>query len=414
MIFYSNLKPFIWTFSISSPLYVMTLNFSSGNTGSGCVYGAIQKSITSHDLCELNAPHDPLLPPETTKGSPGTDTISVVVALTMNPQQLRRRRARIIQDKIQEEDTMKELENIALTGQTKHYTIQTVIVIVTALVVFLGTAFRYGQLDGLYRMMGWSNALYPTFHLATHYPKDVIMERDLPRFFQTYSIVTPDNEIARKAVEKVIRSRTNLKRRAGSVTSILKVWDEMNIQLLLSRGLCGAEFEKAYNVGSDVRKNDLLMWCLLATRIVEGYFMESVEMIDSALFLTRKRGMVVRKLPGSVPGGDALSTSYYLHPRTNNTAVGWIPAKALAWITANPEDRLGTPKEARYLFRRYLNELVITQGNQEDYLVLDEVCLDERPPRAIAIDCPDGEDKDCCYFVLPEKYGGDFDHDSRS
>lgn len=336
----------------------------------------------------------------------------------MNPQQLRQRRARIIRDKIREEDEMKELEKIVLMGRSNNqHSLHASIVIVTALIVTLVCVLRYGNygsyLDGLYRVMGWSKA-YPTFLFATQYPKDVILERDLPRFFQTYSIATPENEIARKAVEKISRSRFHLKRRAGIITSILKVWDESNIQLLLNRGLCGPDFEKAYNLGSEVRRNDLLMWCLLATRIAEGYFMDSVEMIDSALFVTRKRGMVVRKPAGSVPGGDALSTSYYLHPRTNTTSVSWIPAKALAWITANPEERLGSPREARDLFRRYLNELVINQGNEEDYLVLDEVCQDDRPPRAIAIDCPVGEDRDCCYFVLPAKYGGNFEPDTTS
>ena len=328
-----------------------------------------------------------------------------------NPHQLRQRRAQIIQDKVNDNRELKELEKVIMMGwntRTGH-SLQTSILIVTAVIVTVGSILHYRNNDYFNRLMNRRN-VYPTFYFGTQYPKGVILERDLPRFFRTYSIATPENEIARKAVQRVCRSRSQLKRRAGIITSVLKAWDESNVHYLLSRGFCGTDFDRAYRQGSQERKDDLLMWCLLATQIVEGYFMESVEMIDTALFLTRKRGMVVQKELGSVPGGKALSNAFYLHPRTNTTNVEWIPSKALAWIISNPEDVLGAPADARYLFQRFLHDLVIAQGNEDDFLVLEEVCQDHRPSRAIAVHCPDGDgSNDCCYFVVPEKYGGNFE-----
>lgn len=295
---------------------------------------------------------------------------------------------------------------IAGFNQRNSRSLQTSIIIVTALVVTVGGALYYNNSDYFHRLLTGRNA-YPTFYFGTQYPPGIILERDLPLMVRTFSIATPENEVARRAVQKVSRSRLQLKKRAGIIRSVLKAWDGSNVQHLLDRGLCGTDFDRAYRGGSQERKEDLVMWCLLATRIVEGYFTEPVEMIDSALFWTRKRGMVVKKRPGSVAGGEALSSAYYLHPRTNTTKVEWIPAKALAWIISNPEDVLGSPADARSLLQRYLYELVIAQGNEDDFLVLDEVCQDRRPSRAISIHCPDGNGgSDCCYFVLPEKYGG--------
>jgi hypothetical protein len=158
------------------------------------------------------------------------------------------------------------------------------------------------------------------------------------------------------------------------------------------------------------------MWCLLATRLVEGFFLESVEMIDTALFLTRNRGMVVKRQSpfGTEDDHGTLSNAYYLHPRMNNTDIDWIPSKALAMLISSPEDVVGDPSEAREMLQRFLYELVIAKGNEENYIVLDEICQQQRPHRAIAVNCPHGGEEGssgCCYFVVPERYRGRFEHD---
>lgn len=330
--------------------------------------------------------------------------------------ELRQRRSRIINETAhqrQEERRVKEYlkQN---TGKSSAQFVQLFMVVITALIISVSAVMQYAKPQFFQRLFKRRNV--PPFYLATKYPNSVILDRDLPRFYQTFSIATPDNVDAQEAVRKVIRSRTQLKHRLGNTKAIVKAWDVANIQGLVRRGLCGDDFAQAYERGSDQRKDDLVMWCLVATRIVEGYFHETVEMIDSALFLTRKRGIVVQK---SQPAGtdrdgqgSALSTSFYLHPRHNNTLLEWIPSKTLAMAITTPEEAFASPYEAREMLERYLYDLVITQGNEEDYLVLDEICQQERPDRAIGMDCAPGDSGDCCFFVVPEKYGGRFNlHD---
>jgi hypothetical protein len=160
------------------------------------------------------------------------------------------------------------------------------------------------------------------------------------------------------------------------------------------------------------------MWCLLAARVVEGFFLESVEILDSPIHLTRNRGIIVKKTKKKDDDGayDAFSNALYLHPRMNKTSIGWIPSKMLAMVLSTPEDVVGGPTEATEMLQRYLHELVssTTDDILDDFIVLEEVCHQtERPERAMAIDCPDGGDDDgltaeCCYFVLPDRYGGYF------
>lgn len=57
---------------------------------------------------------------------------------------------------------------------------------------------------------------------------------------------------------------------------------------------CGSDFSQVYPNSTEERKNDMVMWCLLATKVVEGFFLESVQLMDSALILAKGRGMVVK------------------------------------------------------------------------------------------------------------------------
>ena len=325
-------------------------------------------------------------------------------------QRVRQRRTRIMnetkQHKDEERRVKQSVKNSAASSST-HF-IQVFMVVFTALIISIGTILRYAQPQFFSRL--WKRRNIPPFYFATKYPSNVILDRDLPRFYQTYSIATSENELARQAVNKIIRSRTQLRHRLGQTKAILKAWDDANIKTLVGRGLCGDDFAQAYHKASKERQEDLLMWCLLATRVVEGYFKESVEMVDSAIFLTRKRGMVVKK-QSPLGGGDghgALSASYYLHPRLNNTLLEWIPSRVLAMAISTTEEDLLDPATAKESLEHYLYDLVIAQGNEEDYLVLDEVCQREQPERAIGKDCSPSDGGECCFFAVPEHYGGRF------
>jgi len=333
----------------------------------------------------------------------------------MTSQQLRQRRARVLQDKQKEENGQKQWQEIAEQGKERrsYYMTKFYIVIISAIIVTVVAVLNYTRPALLYNRQPPP----PPLFLATRYPRDVIMDRDLPRFFHSYSIATAHNLPARNAAIQFANSRNALQLRTGNLRVILKGWDTSHVDLLLERNLCGRQFERAYtNSSSPERQDDLLMWCLLATEITEGFFMESVEMINNAFTLARKRGMLVRK---SSDGGSStrgrISNAYYIHPRLPeedpDTINPPLPSQMLWWLHEHPESSLEDPTAA---FQQALYDVAFSEAHQGRYMVLDEICQETQPKRAIAKQCSKETTDRCCYFVVPESEGGRIDEDAEA
>jgi hypothetical protein len=328
----------------------------------------------------------------------------------MSPSQLRQRRARIIRDKAKEQKEEKVFRDMASksSSQTSVYMIRLYVVIGTAMVVTIIAALNYSRPSFLYKR----RKKQPPYYLATMYPPKMIVERDLPRFFRTYSIATPQNKVARMAVRRVASSRKALKTGNGNLQLLLKAWDASNIDHLLQRDICGPDFSQAYHSGSQERQEDLVMWCLLTTRIAEGFFLESVDMIESALIVARRRGMIVK----SSSSDSGVLNAYYLHPRNlleSNDSMAIVPSKVMIWLLANPEDVLSNPSESRRMLQEHIYELVSSDEIKGNYMVLEEVCQPDPPKRVIGKQCASNR-SDCCYFVVPEAEGGRFGDSSSS
>ena len=356
-----------------------------------------------------------------TAAAAGAGTVTGASNNNKDTRKLRQRaRARIIHDKNED----RRIENIIQqtimknSSQRSSHFWKTFYIIFIALCCTVAALIR--SKPNLIRRLLRRNKDIPTFHFATRYPNNVLLGRDLPLFFRFYSIATPENEFAQDAVRKVCNSRTQLRKRAGRIKTILKAWDGSNIENLLNQDICGNEFVDAYRSKGTTqqRKDDLLMWCLMATRVTEGFFMEDVEIIDSPLFLTRNRGIVVLKKSSGDGYGGELSTAFYLHPRTDKNEINWIPSKILAMLISNSQkeqdDNNNIEEEEnddiQEMLQKLLYDLVITQGNEKDFLIVEEICgQDHKPERSIAIDRSSINDGDGdCYFVIPEKYGGNF------
>jgi hypothetical protein len=242
------------------------------------------------------------------------------------------------------------------------------------------------------------------------------VERDLPRFFRTYSIATPGNKEARRAVRKMVASRNAMRKGLGNLKVLLKAWDGSNINRLLERNICGADFKQAYYATTThERQADLVMWCLLATRVSEGVFLETVQMTDSPFVFAKRRGIIVQST-----STDRVSNAFYLHPRnlSYDSTMAVLPSKVLSWILANPEEVVPDLIEYRQMLQAYIYELVHSDGNDDNkYLILEEVCQQTPPKRAIGKVCSNSNtntnnDDRCCYFVLPESEGGRFGESS--
>ena len=319
----------------------------------------------------------------------------------ISPQQMRQRRPRILRDKIRDSQEEKELyyHSTKKGSDTHAYDkVRIYIVVTTAIVVTVVAILNYSRPAILFHRKKTPRPMY----LATLYPPDVVMERDLPRFFQTYSIATPGNKNARKAAIKVSKSRKALREGTGNLKVILNAWDSSNIDQLLERNICGRKFEVAYRSSSQERQDDLLMWCVLTTRISEGFFLESVEMISNAFTVARKRGMLVNKVVSKTEADDTglISNAYYLHPRLpgEDSMTAPFPAAVLGWLLHHPEGDLEDPSKS---LQQAIYDLASSDENKERYIILEEVCQTTQPSRALAKQCTQGPTKDCCFFVLP-------------
>ena len=309
-----------------------------------------------------------------------------------------------------EQEMWQELSRRGLRKGREHMT-KTYVVVLSALVVTIMAILNHTRPAFLFRR----KTPPPPLSMATLLQPSVIMDRDLPRFFRTFSIATPNNKDARSAVIKVAKSRRALNHGTGNLKVILKAWDQDAIKRLIERNVCGPDFEVAHRLGSQERQNDLLTWCLLTTRIAEGFFQESVEMMSNAFLLNKKRGIVVVKADGS----SRLSNAFYVHPRLppQDDAAGpaLLPEEVLRWLLDHPESSLENPVVS---LQEKIHQLVSHEEQRDRYMYLDEICQDvlPTPDRAIARQCVEStssrHDHDlsdgdlCCYFVVRQAEGG--------
>jgi hypothetical protein len=360
----------------------------------------------------------------------------------LSGKQLRQRRTRILRDQAKEYREEQRIKDTIRSSQSSGHILKLYLVIGAALVVTFISFLQYTRPKVLMNLMGFGgpktttqnadrNKRLDPYYMATFYPPSVVADRDLPRFFRHFSIATPENEAAQDAMKKVIQSREALKRGAGRMKVWLKAWDASTVQQVLDRNLCGADFSEAYattttaTTASKERREDLILWCLLTTRLADGVFLDSVQMIQgrmSPLLLAKKRGMVVRRSSSTSSGGGGGDNtnssneylhSFYVHPQNLNytSTFAILPSKVLSYLLDEvaaerrneEEPTTESVSEYRQALQEHIFQLVHANGSAENYLELQEVCQAAPPPMgAIAESNCDEAGHYCCYFVLPE------------
>ena len=320
--------------------------------------------------------------------------------------EIRQRRARFVQSMNQEEQEMNEIKNMIKKSQASNtYFLKLSLVVGTAIVVTIVALLHQFRPSLFYgkKIRG------KPFRFASVYTGDIVLQRDLPRFFRSYTIATPENKVARMAVARSARSRNSM-RETSEIKLKYHTYDAFGVDTLLDQQGCGQDFNEIYYSSSDKRKADMFMWCLLASKRVEAFLLDSVQMIQSPLSLTKGRGIVVRS---SFDPENRLSNAFYIHPRklvNKQSTMNAIPRKVIVWLLDHPETDQTSYEEYEGMMQAYINDLVYSEGGEENFIFLDEICQPYRPSRTIAEKC---EDESCCYFVLPEKYKAFFfDEDS--
>lgn len=372
------------------------------------------------------------------------------IEIPAGSQQMRQRRARILRDQAKERKEEQDIRNITVKSNkvSSTYMVRVYIVVGTALIVTILALLNYTRPSIIYNnihiknfnMMGKSisNNVHENenqnenqnhhnhlkrkkslpYYIGTLYPSGIIVERDLPRFFRTYSIATPNNKDARMAVRKVVSNRAALRRGAGNLKIHLKAWDESHVSQMLERHLCGVPFNDAYLSTTSVqRREDLVMWCLLTTQVVEGFFLNTISWNESPFIFAKNRGMIVK----AYQSDNKILHSYYLHPRnlSYDSTLAVLPSKVLTWIFDHGEDVIENDVDYQQQLQEYIYQLSTSQGNDDGkYLVLEEICSSSSssstmqlpPKRSVGKQCYESSGK-CCYFVMPESEGGTFDDD---
>ena len=347
--------------------------------------------------------------------------------------------------------------------------------IILALIVTLISGIQYTRPQVLRKLLGFKSTsggrkdkstepkVYQPYYIATLYPPTVVIERDLPRFFRSYSIATDENQFAQDVVQSMIQSRNALKKGSGRQAVWLKAWDEESIQQILERNICGTDFTSLYNNPSLKleQKQDMVMWCILTTRLADGFFMNNIQMIEgrfSPLLLTKNRGMIVRRRPPTTTthsDNPKYMNSFYLHPRNLNdtsTALAILPSKVLNYlldeIQSNIDDQQGRNNNnaggdgldidkyrnglQSHIYGLLNSDNVDDGMSIDDYIELTEICYpssstaaanQESPPdgaiaqtsscnnavfeensadHIVELNDNQTDDEECCYFVFPE------------
>jgi hypothetical protein len=327
----------------------------------------------------------------------------------LSSSQLRNRRNQIIRDKAQEDHDHRVFNDHvthAVTSQSKTLLVRLYVVVGTALIVTVVAGLNQFRPRFLF-----NRKKSRPFYLGTLYPTNVVLERDLPLFFRTFSIATPENKAARLAVKKVAKSRSNLKEPGTKV--ILKAWDEFHIRRLMQRNTCGEEFAEAYTLASTnfERQQDLLMWCLLAARVVEGFFSNDVDVMESPIVFKKNRGVIALK-----PEQPRISSSFFVVPRSTKeaTMVSMLPYNVFMWVVANDEANYESRDQYQQALEEFIYEQVAIEG-MDQFMALDMDCENPDSKRTIARHCKAiAANKDtsrCCEFLLPRSEGGNLHGD---
>ena len=321
----------------------------------------------------------------------------------LTTQQIRQRR-RFLKSSHEEEAKNQQIKMAVKQWNSpgNMYFLKLYLVISAALICTVAAVVTHYKPDLIPTLLGKKTMKEKPFKIASVFPPNIILNRDLPRFFRSYSIATQDNQAARIAASRSAKTRIALRKVPGSNFKVyFRTYDDYAVRHLLEGRGCGHQFNPVYDSSSDERKSDLIMWCLLGTNAVEGFLQNSVQIVKSPLSMTKGRGIVVR--PSSNPD-KALSSLFYLHPRNltqKEPIINRIASRVLTWILSHPETDAANYDEYREMMQAYIHELVHSEGEEENYIFLDEVCQPYRPPRTVAENC---EGEICCYFVLPDTH----------
>ena len=291
------------------------------------------------------------------------------------------------------------------------------------LLVTVGVILLYAYApDFLFKWLFRSKPKLADRSLMTVYPAELQVRKSLPLFFQAYAIARLGNEAARKAVKHVASLR-HVATDPGKYKQkiYLHAWEHMDFvrQMKDQRKMnayCGEGFREQYKgapgLDSKKKRDDLLLWCLLANGHHDGYVKFETAHIRPKI--TREQKGVAIRYAGRnrihsdsflllpMHGVQDLKGKRKLPPST------MVAFAALEWLRTNAP--LSTEAYTK-LFEEFLYEWIEKEGENWEFLnagcTMTERQLLAVKERLIATNCRhvtvgnEENEEECCSFYDP-------------
>jgi hypothetical protein len=261
------------------------------------------------------------------------------------------------------------------------------------------------------------------------YPAALHIKRDLPRFFDSYAIVTPDNLPARRAVRQVAAMR-RIVIDSGRFNQKLKLqaWEHEDFTKQLPGqaldSFCGAGFKNQYrfqqkqqqdqveasiDVDDRTRLDDLMHWCLMQSGQHDGFVRWNVTVEAS---LTRGMQGVAGVYTDPITGERKIQPSFLFlpirAPKKDDQDTGMsteVPFKIMKWLL--------DPANFQYIQEDYEKVLYKFIKEEADrWVLLHAACtVSERgtldtTKRRVVSECHDssatGDEETCCSIYDPQ------------
>lgn len=265
--------------------------------------------------------------------------------------------------------------------------------------------------------------------IMTIYPAALHVKRDLPRFFDSYAIVTPENLPARRAIRQVAAIR-RIVIDSGRFNQKLtmQAWEHEDFTKQLPGqaldSFCGAGFRNQYlfqqkqkqdqvetasSIDDRTRIDDLMYWCIMQSGQHDGFVRWNVT-VEASL----TRGMLgVAGVYKDVETGQRRIRPSFLflpirEPKKDDQDTGrstTLPFKIMKWLL-DPLNALYTQEDYEKVLYNFIEE------EADRWVLLHAACtVSERSAldttqRRVITECHDGsatgDEETCCSIYDPE------------
>jgi hypothetical protein len=324
----------------------------------------------------------------------------------------------------EERAVLERYQNQAYASSMKNYMRSLFLLAVVGIIGFGYVMYAYPTL-----IFPQRSARLVDRRIMTIYPAALHIKRDLPRFFDSYAIVTPENLPARRAVRQVAAIR-RIVVDSGRFNQKLKLqaWEHEDFTRQLPGksldSFCGAGFKNQYrlqqkqqqdqveasiDVDDRTRIDDLMYWCLMQSGQHDGFVRWNVTVEAS---LTRGMQGVAGVYTDAITGKLKVRPSFLFlpirAPKKDDQDVGLsteVPFKIMKWLL-DPANFQYTQEDYEKALYKFIKE------EADRWVLLHAACTGsergtlDTTTRRVVSECHDssatGDEETCCSIYDPQ------------